>query len=102
MSSASHATDQAHEPAGPLTVLVYSDDPKTREQVVLAVGRHPASDLPAIDYVELDNADAVVAAVDDGGVDLAILDGEAAPVGGIGLCRQLKNEVRDCPAILLL
>src|SRR5919202_3246394 len=102
MSTSSHASDQAQGPAGPLTVLVYSDDPKTREQVLLAIGRHPASDLSAIDYLELDDSAAVVAAVDEGGIDLAILDGEAAPVGGIGLCRQLKNEVRRCPAILLL
>src|SRR3954447_6920954 len=102
MSTASHASDQAQGPARPLTVLVYSDDPRTREQVMLAIGRHPASDLPAVDYVELGDANAVVAAVDDGGIDLAVLDGEAAPVGGIGLARQLKNEVRDCPLILLL
>jgi DNA-binding response OmpR family regulator len=85
-----------------LTVLVYSDDPKTREQVRFAIGRRPASDLPRIDYVEFASADDVVAAVDEGGIDLAILDGEAAPTGGIGLCRQLKNEVRRCPPVLLL
>jgi DNA-binding response OmpR family regulator len=85
-----------------LTVLVYSDDPKTREQVMLAVGRRPATDLPRLDYVDLDQSEAVVEVIEDGGVDLAILDGEAAPVGGMGLCRQLKNEIRHCPAILLL
>jgi DNA-binding response OmpR family regulator len=90
--------------AGPdtLTVLVYSDDPKTREQVRLAIGRRPASDLPRFGYEEYASSDDVVAAVDGGGIDLAILDGEAAPTGGIGLCRQLKNEVERCPPILLL
>ncbi|MFL6138309.1 MAG: hypothetical protein ACJ74O_10965 [Frankiaceae bacterium] len=111
-----HATDHAHRPeprtgeggggpsapAAPLAVLVYSDDPRTREQVMLAIGRHPTSDLPPVEYVELDTSEEVVATVDEGGIDLAILDGEAAPVGGIGLCRQLKNEVRSCPAIMLL
>jgi DNA-binding response OmpR family regulator len=29
------------------------------------------------------------------------LDGEAAP-GGMGLCRQLKDEILRCPPILLL
>jgi DNA-binding response OmpR family regulator len=120
MSTGPHVTHDAHgpdpadeasrpaaehgdpAPAQPVTVLVYSDDPKTREQVLLAVGRRPASDLPRIDYVEFADGDSVVAAVDDGGIDLAILDGEASPTGGLGLCRQLKNEVRECPPILLL
>lgn len=87
---------------GTLTVLVYSDDPKTREQVRFAIGRRPASDLPRFAYDEHDVSEAVVAAIDDGGIDLAILDGEAAPTGGMGLCRQLKNEVEHCPPVLLL
>ena len=36
--------------------------------------------------------------LDAGGVDLAILDGEATPTGGIGLSRQLKNELPGLPA----
>jgi DNA-binding response OmpR family regulator len=44
----------------------------------------------------------VVAAVDAGGLDLAIFDGEAWPTGGLGLCKQLKDEVRDCPPVLVL
>ena len=39
--------------------------------------------------------------MDAGGVDLAILDGEAVP-GGMGLCRQLKDEIPRCPPILVL
>ena len=31
-----------------------------------------------------------------------ILDAEATPSGGIGLCHQLKNEIADCPPVLLL
>src|SRR5690606_1462892 len=38
---------------------------------------------------------------DAGGIDLAILDGEAQPNGGMGLCRQLKNELTDCPPIVI-
>ena len=36
-----------------------------------------------------------------GDIDLAILDGEAVP-GGMGLCRQLKDEIFPCPPILVL
>ena len=31
-----------------------------------------------------------------------MLDGEATPIGGLGLCRQLKNEIFHCPPILVL
>ena len=84
------------------TVLVYSDDPEVRERVRLAVGRRPDPDLPPIDYLEAVDGPAVIAAVDAGGVDVCVLDAEAWPTGGMGLSRQLKNEVVDCPAMLLL
>ena len=47
-------------------------------------------------------ADEVVAAVDRGGVDLCVLDGEAQPTGGMGISRQLKNEIADCPQLVVL
>jgi DNA-binding response OmpR family regulator len=33
---------------------------------------------------------------------VAILDGEAQPTGGMGICRQLKYEIEDCPAVCVL
>jgi DNA-binding response OmpR family regulator len=84
------------------TVLVYSDDPAIREQVRMAVGRRPEPSLDPIDWLEAADGGALVTRVDEGGVDVCILDGEAAPEGGMGLSRQLKNEIDDCPAILLL
>jgi len=45
---------------------------------------------------------AVLAAVAGGGFDLLILDGEAGKVGGMGLTRELKNSVFDCPPVLVL
>ena len=85
-----------------LTVLVYSDDRNTREQVKLAIGRRPAADLPRVEYVECATGPAVIRAVDAGGVDLLVLDGEATPTGGMGICRQLKDEVYRCPPVLVL
>lgn len=35
-----------------LTVLVYSHDRNTREQVLTALGRRPAEDLPELTYLE--------------------------------------------------
>ncbi len=40
--------------------------------------------------------------LDQGGIDVCVLDGEAVPAGGMGVCRQLKDEVFDCPPVLLL
>jgi DNA-binding response OmpR family regulator len=34
-------------------------------------------------------------------VELAILDGEAQPTGGMGLSRQLKNEIAQCPPVII-
>ncbi|PJE98574.1 hypothetical protein CUT44_07760 [Streptomyces carminius] len=84
------------------TVLVYSDDANTREQVRLAAGRRPAADVPPVEYLECATLPAVLAALEEGGVDVCVLDGEAVPAGGMGVCRQIKDEIFDCPPVLLL
>ncbi|MDT0309833.1 hypothetical protein RM780_23165 [Streptomyces sp. DSM 44917] len=85
-----------------VTVLVYSDDVTTREQVRLAAGRRPAADAPAVEYVECATLPAVLAELEKGGIDACVLDGEAVPAGGMGVCRQIKDEIFDCPPVLLL
>ncbi|MFF8091666.1 hypothetical protein [Streptomyces sp. NPDC016675] len=84
------------------TVLVYSDDSNTREQVRLATGRRPAPDVPVVEFVECATQAAVIKELDKGGIDVCVLDGEAVPMGGMGLCRQIKDEVFHCPPVLLL
>ncbi|MEU4144033.1 response regulator transcription factor [Streptomyces parvulus] len=84
------------------TVLVYSDDSNTREQVRLATGRRPAPDVPVVEFVECATAAAVLKELDKGGIDVCVLDGEAVPMGGMGLCRQIKDEIFMCPPVLLL
>jgi DNA-binding response OmpR family regulator len=86
----------------PIKVLIYSDDSTTREKVVLALGRRVAADLPPIKTHEFATPAAVVNAVDAGGFDILILDGEATPAGGMGVCRQLKDEIFRCPPVLVL
>lgn len=83
-------------------VLVYSSEPVVRDRVRGAVGRLPAADLGAIEWSEATTGKQVVAALDKGGLDLVILDGEARPTGGLGLSKQLKDEIRDCPPFLVL
>ena len=86
----------------PLKVLVYSDDVDTRQQVILALGRRPHPDLPEVEYVEVATEPVVIANMDSGTIDLAILDGEAVPAGGMGIAKQLKDEVYQCPPVLVL
>ncbi|MCA6094405.1 hypothetical protein AB0K89_21275 [Streptomyces cinnamoneus] len=84
------------------TVLVYSDNAHTREQVRLASGRRPAADVPPVEYLECATLPAVLRTLAEHRVDVCVLDGETAPAGGMGVCRQLKDEVFRCPPVLLL
>jgi DNA-binding response OmpR family regulator len=93
-------TAEPNEPT--MTVLVYSDDVDTRERVKLAVGRRPAADVPRVEWLECATGPGVLAALDKGAVDVAILDGEATPTGGMGIARQAKDEIYQCPPILVL
>lgn len=85
-----------------MRVLVYSHDANTRAQVVRALGTRPHPDLPELEYVEVATAPVVIRRVEEGGIALAVLDGEATPVGGIGLAKQLRDEIDPCPPLLLL
>ena len=85
-----------------LRVLVYSHDAATRGRVLTALGTRPHPDLPRLDHLEVATAAVVIEHMDAGGVDLAILDGEAAPTGGMGLAKQLRDELDRCPPILVL
>lgn len=85
-----------------LRVLVYSDNARTRRQIIQALGTRPAADLPDIDYREVATGPIVIERTYAGYVDLAILDGEATPAGGIGIAKRLRDEVDQCPAILIL
>ncbi|GJF11485.1 response regulator [Mycolicibacterium cyprinidarum] len=86
----------------PLRILVYSDNPRTREQVRLALGKRVHPELPELSYLEVATAAMVIKQMDAGGFDLVILDGEASPVGGMGIAKQLKDEIDPCPPVLVL
>ena len=84
-----------------LTVLVFSHRPEVREAITNAIGRRPAPDLGRVKFLEAGGIAEVLAAAAVGGVALAILDGEAQPTGGMGVSRQLKNEIDNCPPIIV-
>lgn len=88
--------------ASTLRVLVYSDDRTVREQVLRLLGPRPSPELPKVEYIEAATEPAAVRVMDGGDIDLAILDGEAAPVGGMGMARSFKAEIYRCPPILVL
>ena len=84
------------------SVLVFSHRPEVREAVRTAVGRRPASDVGPLTWIECATGAEVIAAVERGGIDLCILDGEAQPTGGLAISRQLEEEVADRPAVCVL
>ncbi len=92
----------AATPSEPATVIAYSHRPEVREAVRTAVGRRPAADVGPVTWVECETGDEVIRAIELGGIDLAILDGEAQPTGGLALSRQLNEEVADRPPVCVL
>ena len=88
--------------ASELKVLVYSSNKTVRADVINALGARPSADLPVLSYTECATEPALITLVDREVFDLLILDGEAAPAGGIGIARQVKDELYNCPPVLVL
>ncbi|TAM89211.1 MAG: hypothetical protein EPN43_07330 [Jatrophihabitans sp.] len=85
-----------------VTVCVYSNSADVRARVRTAVGRRPAPDTGRIEWVECANHAELLEQLDLGGLDCVILDGDAQPTGGMGLARQFKYEIDDCPPLVVL
>jgi DNA-binding response OmpR family regulator len=85
-----------------VNVLVYSDDANTRAQIRLAIGSRPAAGLPRVEFLECATEPMVFRRLEEGGVAVAVLDGEAQPAGGMGICRQAKDEIYDCPPMAVI
>lgn len=84
-------------------VIVYSDDSSTREVITGSLGKRLSPHLPEHEIKEFATAPALRLYLDQGGkADLFILDGEAVPEGGMGVARQLKDEIFNCPPVLLI
>ena len=85
-----------------MKVVVYSHDADTRARIRLAIGRRPAPDVPEAEIIEVATQPALFRLLDAGGADVMVLDGEAQPSGGMGVCRQAKDEIYNCPPVLLI
>ena len=86
-----------------LRIALYSDDSSVRETVKKALGRRLAADLDEHEITEYATGPALRIAVDGGKkFDLYILDGESVPEGGMGIAKQLKDEVFNCGVVVVL
>ncbi|WP_293783767.1 hypothetical protein [uncultured Aeromicrobium sp.] len=85
-----------------LRVLLYSDDREVRAAVKSAIGERPHPDLPPVEFVEVATEPVVFQHLDEGGIDIVILDGEAVPAGGMGIARQIKDEIFHAPPVIVL
>jgi DNA-binding response OmpR family regulator len=83
-------------------VVVYSHDADVRAQIRLAIGRRPEPDAPEAEIIEIATEPALFRLLDEGGAEVMVLDGEAQPAGGMGICRQAKDEIYNCPPVLLV
>jgi DNA-binding response OmpR family regulator len=85
-----------------MKVVVYSHDADTRARVRLAIGRRPAADVPEAEITEVATEPMLWRLLDARSVDVMVLDGESQPAGGMGVCRQAKDEIHDCPPALVI
>jgi DNA-binding response OmpR family regulator len=85
-----------------MKVVVYSHDADTRARVRLAIGRRPAADVPEAEIIDVATEAMLWRILDAAGADVLVLDGEAQPAGGMGICRQAKDEIYNCPPVLLI
>jgi response regulator RpfG family c-di-GMP phosphodiesterase len=90
------------------SIVLYSDDSSVREAVIGALGNRVSSDMAEHVIHQFATAAALRLFVDskkiesDTPIDLFILDGEAVPEGGLGMARQLKDEVFHCPPVMVI
>ena len=86
-----------------VVIAVYSDDSSVRASIKTALGKQISKEFGENVLKEFATADALRLFVDSKKhIDLFILDGEAVPEGGMGVARQLKDEVFHCPPVLLI
>jgi DNA-binding response OmpR family regulator len=83
------------------TVLLYSDDPAVRDRIRQAIGVRPAADLK-VEFADASTWEDCRNLLDRYEIDLMVLDGEAAPAGGLGIARQTKDEYATPPPVCVV
>ena len=83
------------------TVLLYSDKAAVRDRIRLAIGTRPAADLE-VEFTDAATWEECRLLLDRYVIDLMVLDGEAAPAGGLGIARQTKDEYATPPPVCVV
>ncbi|GAC1403082.1 MAG: response regulator [Mycobacterium sp.] len=86
----------------PLQVLVYSSNADARLFIERSLGGLADTEGAPLDFIQAATRRAVMQHMASGVVDVAIMDGEASPAGGLGIAKQLKDELLQCPPIIVL
>jgi DNA-binding response OmpR family regulator len=84
------------------SILLYSDRAELREQVRLDIGDTIGRRGVTIEWTEAATPNFVTDLVQTGRYDLIIADGETKKLGGIGLTRQMRQELDWRPTVLVL
>lgn len=84
-------------------IVVYSDDQTVRAAITAALGKKLPGESREHKVVDFATADALRLYLSEKRpANLFILDGEAVPEGGMGLAHALKDEIIDCPPIMVI
>lgn len=83
------------------SVILYSDNPKVRHAMRSAIGERPTDDV-VIEYLEASAYDEAIRLIDTFEIDLVLLDGESQPAGGMGIARQMRDELENPPTTCLV
>jgi len=90
-------------PSRKLRIAVYSDDSTVREAISKALGKRVSAEHPEHEVLYFATGVALKDyARGKKAADLYILDGEAVPEGGMGIARQLKDEIFNCPPTMVI
>lgn len=89
--------------ASAFKVLMYSDDSRTRAEVIAAVGTSLGADHPKIEWIESATPEAALMKVREEKFDLLVLDAETPKLGGIGLGKMVRDEIDPLmPYVILI
>ncbi|WP_371176792.1 hypothetical protein ABYF34_06370 [Buchananella felis] len=85
-----------------VNLLIFSDDVTVREAIITAVGRRAGKGLPTVEWTQCATADGVRLALAEKEFAVLVLDAESPKLGGMGLAKELNQEMDNCPPVLLL
>jgi len=84
------------------SILLYSDNADMRRNVRLAVGEQLGQRGVQVEWTEVATAPVAMLLTEERKFDLIIGDNETTKLGGVGLVRQMRNELDWEPNVLLL